>query len=234
MLKQVMRFVTFLVFTITATVEVRGQWLPLGNVKVEKTPSIAITGRVVAPDGRPVTAFTVAAGPGNLPLREFCERRDIQDNDGRFRVNVSERGKTWVGIATKGYAAWEGWVNARGDGQPLQVRISPGVAVTATVIAPRELMKRVTGILFLRRDLSQEQGGQGETLAQELATRVASASPDGVLRFEHVRPDRYRFYLRVDGITRAVFAIDVPDADTDLGTVPFNVTVVSGRVEGLV
>ncbi len=139
-------------------------------------PSIALTGRVVAPDGQPVAVFTVAAGPGKLPSWSNSVRHDVQGRDGRFRLGLSNEGTTWVGVAAAGFAAWEGWVDVKRGGEPLEVRLSPGVAVSARVVVPETLRTGITASLVPRRDKSDIGGIPSDPLAEELPTRTATLS----------------------------------------------------------
>ena len=99
-------------------------------------PLIALSGRVVAADGRPVAGFVIAAGPGKLPRERDSVRQEISDNDGRFALGLAKEGEAWVGVAAEGHAAWEGQVEVKRRGQPLEIRLSPGVVVTAKVVVP--------------------------------------------------------------------------------------------------
>jgi hypothetical protein len=149
-------------------------------------------------------------------------------------VNLSTRGVVWVGVAADGFAAWEGWVEGQGCGAALDVRLSTGVTVSGTISVPKELRTRLKARLFPRRDKTEIGGIPSRPLAEQLPDRQTSISPDGTFRFEHVRPDRYRLIVKSDGITKAVFALDVPDAGIDLGAVPVDITTATGRVEGRV
>ncbi len=211
----------------------RGLSKPEGIVMVME-PTIALTGRVVAPDGRPVTAFTIAAGPGKIPSGSDCVRRDIQARDGRFRLSLSKEGTTWVGVAAERFAAWEGWVEVKRVIEPLEIRLLPGVTVSARVVVSETLRNRVKASLVPRRDLWDIDGLSYSPLAEELPTRTATLSADGTLRFEHVRPDRYRLVIEGRGIPETVLAIDVPDAGLDAGVVRIDVPTAMGRVEGRV
>src|SRR5581483_6438881 len=57
---------------------------------------------------------------------------------------------------------------------------------------------------------------------------------DGSVRFEHVRPDRYRLLLDCPGLARTALALDVPEGGLDLGVVRPNVPTAMGRIEGRV
>jgi hypothetical protein len=99
---------------------------------------------------------------------------------------------------------------------------------------PKELRKHLKARLFPRRDKTDIGGIPSRPPAEQLPAREVSVSPDGTLRFEHVRPDRYRLIVKSDGITKAVFALDVPGADMNLGTLPVGISTATGRVEGRV
>jgi hypothetical protein len=204
------------------------------GIVVVMTRSIELTGRVVTPDGEPVAAFTVGAGPGKLPAWWDGCVREVRNNDGHFNLGLAKEGTTWVGVAAEGFAAWEGLVELKRGGKPLDVRLLEGARVIGTVAVAPELRKRIRAKLIPRRDKSDVGGMPAAPLAERLPAREASVSPDGTFRFEHVRPDRYRLIFRFDTITKAVFALDVPDAGVDLGTVPLEVTTVTGSVEGRV
>ncbi len=197
-------------------------------------PTIPLTGRVVAPDGRSVSAFTIAAGLGKLPSNSDSFRREVQDRDGRFRLDLSKEGTTWVGVAAEGCAAWEGWVDVKRGGEPLVIRLSPGVAVSARVVAPEAMRKHVKARLVPRRDKSEIGGLSSTPYAEEFPTRTATLSADGSLRFESVRPDRYRLIIEGRGIPETVLALDVPGGGLDVGIVRIDVPTTMGRVEGRV
>jgi hypothetical protein len=205
-----------------------------GALVVVMEPSIPLAVHVVAPDGQPVTKFTVAAGPGKLPADTQSVRRDVQSRDGRGSVNLSKKGTTWVGIAATGFAVWEGLVEVKRGGSPLEVRLSPGVAVTARVVVTQPLLSSIKATLVPRRDRVQvEIPGFDENIAlKQLATRTASLSADGSLRFDFVRPDRYELTIQGEGDPETALALDVPGAGLDAGTIRIDVPTTFGRVEG--
>jgi hypothetical protein len=229
------RLITILLTAASAAAGVPRDGLAQSDtIAGEKAPTIALTGRVIAPDGNPVTAFIVAAGPGQLPPDSESVRHEVRDRDGRFSVNLQAKGVVWVGVKADGFAAWEGWAEVQGGGAHVDVRLSTGVTVSGTVSVPKELRKHLKARLFPRRDKTDIGGIPSRPPAEQLPAREVSVSPDGTLRFEHVRPDRYRLIVKSDGITKAVFALDVPGADIDLGTLPVDITTATGRVEGRV
>ena len=174
---------------------------------------IGLTGRVVAPDGRPVAAFTVAAGPGELPPRSDSVRREVQDRDGRFSLDLSKPGTTWVGVAAEGFAAWEGWVEVKRGGPPLEVRLSPGVAVTARVVVPEAAEESRQGEA---RPAPRQVGHRRNALRALCrgSSRPARrpSRPTARCGFDHVRPDRYRLIIEGPGVPETALALDVPDA----------------------
>ncbi len=214
--------------------QVRRESSKPGGIVAVLEPLIELTGRVVAPGGQPVAAFTVVAGPGEHPSTIHCVRREIEDRDGRFSLGLSKSGKTWVGVAAEGSAAWEGWVEVRRGGGPLEVRLSPGVSVSGRVEVPERLRDRVKARLVPRRDNSDIGGVSAEPYAEQLPTRRAALEADGTLCFDHVRPDRYRLILEGRGVPGTALALDVPDAGLDVGTVRIDVPTATGRVEGRV
>ena len=106
-------------------------------------PSITLAVRVVAPNGTPVNAFTVAAGPGKLPAGSDSVRHVVRGRDGRASLGLSKEGTTWVGVAAPGFAAWEGWVPLTRGGEPLEVRLAPGVAVSGKVVVSDVIRDRI-------------------------------------------------------------------------------------------
>ncbi len=118
--------------------------MPRGPVVVLE-PAIALDGRVVGPDGRPVGSFAVAAGPGRLPGESECVRREVRDRDGRFALGLAKEGTYWLGVVAEGFAAWEDCVEVRRGGKPPEIRLAPGVAVTGLVEVPEARRKQVRG-----------------------------------------------------------------------------------------
>jgi hypothetical protein len=206
---------------------------PKGLVVVME-PLIALKGQVTAPDGRPVTAFKVAAGPSELPWLGESNARDVQDRDGRFSLGLSKAGKTWVGVAADGFAPWEGWADFKRGGEPLEIRLAPGVEVSGRVAVPDALRKSVKTKLVPRRDESEVGWHQADARTAEVPTRTATLSADGTLRLDNVRPDRYRLSIQGPGVPETVLAIDVPASGLEIGTVRIDFPTATGRAQGRV
>jgi hypothetical protein len=88
------------------------------------------------------------------------------------------------------------------------------------------------GLLVPRRDKSDIGGIPARPLAEEFPTLVVPVSSDGVVRFEHVKPDRYRLVIKRNGVTKAVYSLDVPNSNVDAGKIPVNVVTATSVVEG--
>jgi hypothetical protein len=205
---------------------------PEGLVVVME-PLIALAGRVVAPDGRPVPAFTVVADR-ELPVSSDSIRRDVQDGNGRFSLDLSEAGTTWLGVAATGFAPWEGRVDVKRGVKPLDVRLSPGVSVSTSVVAPDALRSRVKATLVPRRGKSDPVDVRADWAPEDIASRTATRSADGRLRFEHVRPDHYWLVIAGPGVPEKVLGLDVPGTGLDVGTVHIDLSTAFGRIQGRV
>ncbi|MDG3008062.1 carboxypeptidase-like regulatory domain-containing protein [Paludisphaera mucosa] len=206
---------------------------PEGPVVVME-PTIAFAGRVVEPDGRPVAAFAVAAGSDERSSSWDNVRRDVADPEGRFRLGLSKEGKTWVCIDAVGFAPWEGWADVRRGGGPIEVRLSPGVVVSGRVAAPEALMSRIRAQLVPRRHERSSDERLDEPPSDVLPPRELTPADDGAIRFEHVRPDRYRLVLEGRGVPRTVRVLDVSEAGLDAGALPIDAPAATGRIEGRV
>lgn len=216
-----------------------------GGTVVVLEPAIPLKGRVVGPDGRPVGSFAVAAGPGRLPTDSHCVRREVRDRDGRFTLGLAKEGPCWVGVVADGFAGWEGWIDFRRDGRPMEIRLEPGTSVTARVEAPEALRKSIQARLVPRREPGRDDADDADDadalptlhtspFATEFFTRTAALSADGTLRFEHVRPDRYRLTLDDRSISPTDLVLDIPGAGVDVGAIRIGVPTprATGRVAG--
>jgi hypothetical protein len=195
---------------------------------------IMLAVRVVAPNGTPINAFTISAGPSTLPSRWDCVSRDVQSRDGRASLSLSKEGTTWVSVAAPRFAVWEGSVDVKRGGEALEVRLAPGVTVAAKVAVPDALRNRIKASLVPRRDKSGIGGLSSDPQPETFSTRASTLSVDGTLRFEHVRPDRYLLTIEGNGVPKTVLALDVPGAGLDAGTIRIDVPTKTGRIEGRV
>ncbi len=181
-------------------------------------PYFTLEGQVVSPDGRPVEAFTIDAGPRRLPRSYDCVKREVKVRSGRFALGLEQPGLHWVGVRADGYAVWEGTVEVVRGGKPLAVRLEPGVTVSGRIVAPGRGAGPIHAALVPRRDKTDFGGLSGDE-AEEFASRKTTVAPDGTLRFEHLRPDRYILNLDGPGLVPIRLALDIPPEGLDLGTV---------------
>ncbi len=220
-------------------------------VRLERT--IPLRGRVLSPDGQPIATFRVAAGPGKLPSERNSFGKDVQEAEGRFSLGLAQEGTTWVGVSADGFAAWEGWIDLKRGGEPMDIRLSPGVTLSAS-IGPVTMSRKFTkATLFPRRDKSAIGGMPSDPPAEILPIRTAKIAADGTIKIEHVRPDRYRlaiqgegrsgieqtlddFRLAVEGTDSPdiILAVDVPEGGIDIGAIPVAAPASTGRVVGRV
>lgn len=181
-------------------------------------PPFAIEGQVIAPDGRPAGAFLVKAGPSRLPKSYECTLGEVPGQAGHFILKLDKPGLHWVGVRAEGYAPCERTVEVARGMKPLAVRLEPGVTASGRVVAPARGEGEIRASLVPRRDKS-DHGGLNADLAEEFASQKATVAPDGTLRFEHLRPDRYLLRLDGPGLIPTALALDVPAEGLDLGTI---------------
>ena len=185
-------------------------------------PLLEIRGRVVSPDGKPVPAFTVMAGPGSNPAEFQCAKATVGKAQDGFVLKVESSGIHWLGVRADGYAAWEGSVKVARNAPVLTVTLKPGVAVTGKVKTPSGTVGPVEVALVPNRP-DQETHVVDATPARDLATLRTRVAADGAFVIEHVRPDDYLLTISGKGITERTRAVKV----TDMGA-----TVAAIEVEG--
>jgi hypothetical protein len=197
---------------------------------LERCP--ALSGRVLDADGRPIKSFTISVGPGPAPQSWDVSTRNVQEDDGRFRSDLPTRGEVWAGIRAPGYARWERTIKPALETAPLEVRLAKGMVVTASILAPPTLLSGIKASLEPRRDRTSDEPFSSGDFDREFAKLDARPQADGSLRFDNVRPDRYRFTLEGKGIPKTDRALDLDSADVDLGAFRFDVPAATGRIEG--
>ena len=94
------------------------------------------------------------------------------------------------------------------------------------------MAKKMKARLVPRRDKSDIGGLPSDPLAEAFASHTTTLCTDGTLRFERVRPDRYRLFVEAPGLDPTILALDVPAAGFNIGTVPLRVPTATGRIEG--
>ncbi len=217
--------------------------MPPEGFKVTLQPLFKITGRVVAPDGKPVTRFAVMAGPGKTPDKYFCRCADATDTDGRFTIAIDTRA-TWLGgtAASGEHLEPRHWLAVRADGYEVWEDLVPfaetGATVTVSLKSGFDVSGRLTGIpggfaaaeatLIPQREPSADIVLSGNA-SQQFATINTSVNPDGTWRFTHVRPDKYALRIAGHGITPYTTSFEVTSADLAIDPIEVQRT---GRVTG--
>ena len=187
---------------------------------VTMEPQTLLEGRVVDRGGAPVAAFTIRAGTGPVLGPDDHVEAAVANPSGDFSLALDHPGKTWVGVRAAGFAVWDGFAEVAKGGKPIEVRLDGGVTLTARVVAPNRGQGEIRAELVPRRDKTERKYGlSGDLSDEEFSTLKADVPADGVLRFPHVRPDRYLLTLQGPTITPRRLAIDVPAIDLDLGEV---------------
>jgi hypothetical protein len=204
-----------------------------GMIVVALETVIPFEGRVLAPDGRPVEAFTVAAGPGRLPRQSDSRLLNVRDASGRFAMGLERSGTTWVGVRADGYAPWEGWAEVSRGGATLTIRLSTGVTLSGKVVVPDDLGRRVSVSVVPRRDKSEIGGLPAMPYSEGFGARILIATEDGSFRFERMRPDRYALRLSGRGFPDRALAVDVPEGGIDTGPIRIEIPP-RGRIVGRV
>ena len=162
------------------------------QIKLERL--FQFRGKVVSPDGSPVTAFTIIAGPGKLPVSFECEDADVTNDAGEFSLDLDKQGEHWVAVRAKGFAVWEEMIEVSRDTEPNTIKLEAGSSVTGKVaIAPIPGTGFQVRLTPHREDPDSVFGKAA--MSQEFGTLEATVQADGSFRFAHVRPDRFTLKL---------------------------------------
>jgi hypothetical protein len=216
------------------TRELSGDEVKKDGLVVVLERQVSLGGRVLGRDGRPVESFELMTGPGwstNDSWYIPSINRSVKDPSGAFVIALDQGGKTWIGIRAEGYAPWEAWGDVPPSGRALDVRLQPGVSVSGKVLAPPGGFAGLQARLVPRRDRDDGRGLGSRDVAKDWATLTATVGGDAILRFDHVRPDRYTIRFAGPGVTPKTLAIDVSAEGLDLGRVRL---AGRGRIEGRV
>lgn len=190
------------------------------QIDLVMAPQTPLIGRVIAPDGSPVSSFTISAGTEPVTGNTDHVEKPLTDPSGRFSLGLDHTGRNWVGVRADGFAVWDGFVDVAKGGPPLQVRLDGGVTLSARIVAPMREKGEVHAELVPRRDKTRREWGlSGDLCEEQFSTLKCEVAADGTLRLPHVRPDRYFLSLQGPTVTPRRFAIDVPARDFDLGEI---------------
>ena len=155
----------------------------------------------------------------------------VQGSAGQFALGLDHRGSTWIGVRAQGFAFWESWTDVAPNGLTQVVRLQTGVSVSGKILAPAAGLTKIQARLVPRRNSDDGRGLGSYGTMKEWAELSTTVTPDGILRLDHVRPDRYTLHFSGPGVTPLALAIDVPAGGLDLGQVRL---AGRGRIEGRV
>ena len=193
---------------------------------------VPLEGRVLDPNGQPVKRYEVIALSAGTRLGHASLKgleRVVADTAGSFKVWLDREGTTWASVRARGYENWEMVTDVPRGGCHLDVRLTPGVSVTAKVLGPPGGLAGIVARLAPRWDLSDGRGPGSDSQVVEWLTRTTTVAADGTLNLDHVRPDRYTLLLKGPGVTSTLLAVDVPRGGLDLGQIRLSGV---GRVDG--
>jgi hypothetical protein len=186
-----------------------------------------VEGTVRSSDGRPVSSFTIAAGPKLEPNHYGRATKEVREPSGQFSVSVNDAGLNRVVVKADGYAVWEGPVSVARKTAPMAIQLRPGFKLSGRVSRPSASRSRLEATLIpnpkpLFELVTPEAG-------RDLATQRVEIAEDGKFEFAHVRPDGYQLRIQGKDITPFCKLIEVENRDVHLGILSLNGT---GRIVG--
>lgn len=213
--------------------------IPKNGLEIQLDRLFEIRGRVITAHGEPVPRFTVTAGPGENPARGACAIVDVTSPDGRFKLAIDTqsgwpdrilRNQHWLAVRADGYAIWEGRVPFARDGAEVAITLAPGFTLSAALTGLDIDFNGCRAVLVPERPQVHEIF-VFENAAAQFGSLETTLTPDGKLRFEHVRPDDYLLYISGRGITQLTVALRMGQEDQELAPLPVQGT---GRIVGQV
>jgi len=204
--------------------------IPPEGLSVVLMPRPKLAGQVLDEKGKPVPRYLVSAGPGRNPGGWECTTQRVDSADGRFSLTVKDSGDVWIGVQAEGYAVSETWSGTRDVPQPLTVHLLQGASVRGR-IAARKGRSSKTQVKLV------PEGPAGNSVCDGLPQRLAlgavevQATPDGLFRLDHIRPDRYVLHVFGQGITPTARPVVVSEKGLNVGTISVQGTgTVFGRL----
>ncbi len=193
---------------------------------------IDFTGVVLAPDGQSVPRFQIwTAFERTVAARRptAVETQLVSERSGRFTVRLNQEGRVLLGVHADGYADKEQSVVVHRAGTSCTVVLEAGTAVTGRIRAVAGGLKDLEARLVVRRDRVSTPREAFEKRTTHWGCHIGTVSPDGLVRFDNIRPDRY--ILRVSGpnVSSTALVLDVPASGLDLGEIRLAGT---GRMTG--
>jgi hypothetical protein len=191
------------------------------SIVLEQQP--ALTGKIVGPDGRGVSHFTVVAGPGPEPRAWCCSSQTVADPSGQFSVRVRtdfgyrSNGKVWMAVKAPGYAMSEAVSDSWQGTKAITVQLKAGVSVRGSIAAPKNASRNpgqiVAGLLPVR--LHHEDFTRENSNRQELGRMQTAVDDRGAFRFDHVPPGSYVLAVSGPAISPLSTGLTVGDTDVD-------------------
>ncbi|MCP5522456.1 MAG: carboxypeptidase regulatory-like domain-containing protein [Verrucomicrobiales bacterium] len=203
-----------------------------GRIEIVLETRPELKGRVIDPEGRRVTNFTVWAGPEAEPGEYSCSRTN-GGPEGVFRLSIEEQSETnWIGVAAPGFAPWFGHVGLTDLQREVLCPLEPGTEVRLRAIREGPPSAGLHAKLRLLRTTPPSMVNPDDpSMQQLLATSEAQADARGVMHFEHLRPGRYRLAIRGAGISPLGMDVTVGNTPLDLGNIRLQGTgTIAGRI----
>jgi len=181
-----------------------------------------LAGRVLGPDGQPVTTYQVSAGAGREPRSWKCSSANVDDDEGCFTLPVrtdwdyDDEGKVWIGVKTPGFALWETTVDIWQGTTSIIADLRPGVAVMGTIKGREDHQGSISAELLPCRVYEGELTSD-TSQRQELGRMKTPVNSSGAFRFDHTGPGTYLLAISGPTISPIRSVITVSDSDTDVG-----------------
>lgn len=206
--------------------------VPAEGLTVELKGLPRLMGQVVDAAGKPVSSYSVAAGPGEEPQDFECSEKEIDDPQGRFSLTVNEEGKTWIGVKAPGCAFAETWIIAGQKNEPVKIALGEGTFVAGSAKPPQSARAIITARLVPEMVSAGGDRINNElTVRQRMATLDAKSDAAGSFRFEHVLPGRYVLHLFGRAVSPAERALQVPPSGLQVPAVALQGTgSIAGRI----
>ena len=224
-------------------IQIRGT---TNHLDVVMTPQYHISGRVLAPDGCPVPAFTLAVGDEDYSYRS-SKTLNVTNAEGRFSVEVNGPLTNIVSALAPGYAATHARVELRRDMPSVEIVLTPGLDVSGNLAAPEAALTNLVvslkahPILDPWRTLIPEQRPAnspyfrepGADTARRLSDRETRPDTDGAYRFAGVAPGAYTLSIAGDGIVPVQRVVRIAEARQrlpELTITPIGFGAVAGQI----
>jgi hypothetical protein len=197
-----------------------------GAISIVLNPQPQVSGQVLDSSGRPISQFTIHAGPGKEPGTWCCSSKVVADRTGTFslpvRTDYGDDGRVWIGVKAPGYAPWESTIDIDRQSSGIVANLKVGVCVRGSIRAYDG--RRVIAATLLPRPLEKDRLTGDTSQRQELGRAEVSVDARGMFRFDHVAPGAYVLAVAGPTISPIGREIQVTEADVNVGSL-----AVSGR-----